>query len=145
MGMIHFSSLSERESISSPLLSKDDYIYWIALDIGHFSCGNRKCNERDGLRSWEVNFAYVEEGEKKNALVKLRKSSEYVSVFLDGTFVTLKTDNIIINSIIMYGWHTNLSKYTQSDNLCKLIFYPIFMLFTITFQLGLFSILSISF
>nr|XP_022288373.1 protein FRA10AC1 homolog [Crassostrea virginica] len=43
---------------------------------GHFSCGNRKCNERDGLRSWEVNFAYVEEGEKKNALVKLRLCSD---------------------------------------------------------------------
>ncbi|XP_061189375.1 protein FRA10AC1 homolog [Saccostrea echinata] len=39
---------------------------------GHFSCGNRKCNEKNGLRSWEVNFAYVEDQEKKNALVKLR-------------------------------------------------------------------------
>ncbi|XP_056004638.1 protein FRA10AC1 homolog [Ostrea edulis] len=39
---------------------------------GQFSCGNRKCNEKDGLRSWEVNFAYVEDGEKKNALIKLR-------------------------------------------------------------------------
>lgn len=39
---------------------------------GHFSCGNRKCDEKNGLRSWEVNFAYVEGGEKKNALVKLR-------------------------------------------------------------------------
>lgn len=39
---------------------------------GQFSCGNRKCNEEESLRSWEVNFGYVEHGEKKNALVKLR-------------------------------------------------------------------------
>ena len=62
-------------------------MYWIALYIGHFSCGNRKCNERDGLRSWEVNFAYVEEGEKKNALVKIRKSSEYVYVSFFGWYI----------------------------------------------------------
>ena len=35
---------------------------------GQFSCGNRKCNEKESLRSWEVNFGYVEHGEKKNAL-----------------------------------------------------------------------------
>lgn len=39
---------------------------------GQFICGNKKCNEKDGLKSWEVNFAYNEHGEKKNALVKLR-------------------------------------------------------------------------
>ncbi|XP_032220704.1 protein FRA10AC1 homolog [Nematostella vectensis] len=39
---------------------------------GQFICGNKKCNERDGLRSWEVNFSYIEHNEKKNALVKLR-------------------------------------------------------------------------
>lgn len=39
---------------------------------GQFSCGNKKCKESEGLRSWEVNFGYVEHGEKKNALVKLR-------------------------------------------------------------------------
>ncbi|KAK3595865.1 hypothetical protein CHS0354_014689 [Potamilus streckersoni] len=39
---------------------------------GQFMCGNRKCKETEGLRSWEVNFAYVEHGQKKNALVKLR-------------------------------------------------------------------------
>jgi len=39
---------------------------------GQFICGNKKCTESDGLRSWEVNFGYVELGEKKNALVKLR-------------------------------------------------------------------------
>jgi protein FRA10AC1 len=39
---------------------------------GQFICGNKKCGEREGLNSWEVNFGYVEKGEKKNALVKLR-------------------------------------------------------------------------
>ncbi|CAL1528490.1 unnamed protein product [Lymnaea stagnalis] len=42
---------------------------------GQFICGNKACKETEdesGLRSWEVNFAYVESGQKKNALVKLR-------------------------------------------------------------------------
>nr|CAG4641313.1 EOG090X0H59 [Eulimnadia texana] len=39
---------------------------------GQFFCGERKCQEKEGLRTWEVNFAYMEDGQKKNALVKLR-------------------------------------------------------------------------
>lgn len=39
---------------------------------GQFVCGNKKCEEIEGLRSWEVNFGYMEGGQKKNALVKLR-------------------------------------------------------------------------
>jgi len=39
---------------------------------GQFTCGNKKCTEAEGLRSWEVNFGYIELGEKKNALIKLR-------------------------------------------------------------------------
>ncbi|XP_050315681.1 protein FRA10AC1 homolog [Anthonomus grandis grandis] len=39
---------------------------------GQFICGNKICEEKDDLRSWEVNFGYVEQGEKKNALVKIR-------------------------------------------------------------------------
>ncbi|KAG9071084.1 hypothetical protein KI688_008627 [Linnemannia hyalina] len=39
---------------------------------GQFTCGNLRCNESQGLESWEVNFGYVEQGEKKNALVKIR-------------------------------------------------------------------------
>lgn len=38
---------------------------------GQFICGNKYCDTRTELRSWEVNFAYAEQGEKKNALVKL--------------------------------------------------------------------------
>lgn len=39
---------------------------------GQFICGNKICSQKDGLRTWEVNFAYKEHGERKNALVKLR-------------------------------------------------------------------------
>ncbi|XP_026877671.1 protein FRA10AC1 [Electrophorus electricus] len=39
---------------------------------GQFLCGNKRCERQEGLKSWEVNFAYVEHGEKRNALVKLR-------------------------------------------------------------------------
>ena len=43
---------------------------------GQFICGGRKCEEREFLRTWEVNFSYVEETEKKNALVKARLCPE---------------------------------------------------------------------
>ncbi|KAK3925078.1 Protein FRA10AC1-like protein [Frankliniella fusca] len=43
---------------------------------GQFTCGEKHCSVRDGLRTWEVNFAYQEQGEKKNALVKLRLCPE---------------------------------------------------------------------
>ncbi|KAJ3367644.1 hypothetical protein GGF31_007193 [Allomyces arbusculus] len=39
---------------------------------GQWECGNLVCSERSGLKSWEVLFGYVEQGEKKSALVKLR-------------------------------------------------------------------------
>jgi len=44
---------------------------------GQFICGNvtkgpAPCPEREGLRSFEVNFSYVEHGEKRRELVKLR-------------------------------------------------------------------------
>ncbi|XP_014261048.1 protein FRA10AC1 [Cimex lectularius] len=39
---------------------------------GQFICGAKGCPEKEHLKTWEVNFAYKEQGEKKNALVKLR-------------------------------------------------------------------------
>ena len=39
---------------------------------GQFACGNKHCQGRENLESWEVNFVYVEQGERKNTLVKLR-------------------------------------------------------------------------
>ncbi|KAM6183343.1 protein FRA10AC1 isoform 2-T2 [Erethizon dorsatum] len=40
---------------------------------GQFFCGNKCCDTKEGLKSWEVNFGYIEHGEKRNALVKLSK------------------------------------------------------------------------
>ncbi|CAG8462818.1 15278_t:CDS:2 [Funneliformis mosseae] len=39
---------------------------------GQFICASTKCSNTSELKSWEVNFAYMEDGEKKNALVKIR-------------------------------------------------------------------------
>lgn len=40
---------------------------------GQFVCAQKKiCSEKEGLRTWEVNFGYVEEEKKKQALVKVR-------------------------------------------------------------------------
>uniref|UniRef100_A0A182MB51 Protein FRA10AC1 homolog n=1 Tax=Anopheles culicifacies TaxID=139723 RepID=A0A182MB51_9DIPT len=44
----------------------------VIVGKGQFVCGDRHCDERSELRSWEVNFGYLEQGQKKNALVKLR-------------------------------------------------------------------------
>uniref|UniRef100_A0A8D8ZQG0 Protein FRA10AC1 homolog n=1 Tax=Cacopsylla melanoneura TaxID=428564 RepID=A0A8D8ZQG0_9HEMI len=46
---------------------------------GQFICGEKRCEEENKLRTWEVNFGYVEQGEKKNALVKLRLCPEHSS------------------------------------------------------------------
>ncbi|XP_069677863.1 protein FRA10AC1 homolog isoform X2 [Periplaneta americana] len=44
----------------------------VVIGKGQFSCGDKRCEETESLRTWEVNFAYKEQDEKKNALVKLR-------------------------------------------------------------------------
>jgi len=44
----------------------------VVTGTGQFVCANKKCDERKHLRTWEVNFGYIEEGVKKNALVKCR-------------------------------------------------------------------------
>ncbi|XP_023304573.2 protein FRA10AC1 homolog [Lucilia cuprina] len=49
----------------------------VVSGVGQFQCGSRKCLEKEHLRSWEVNFAYQEQGERKNALVKLRLCPEH--------------------------------------------------------------------
>ena len=40
---------------------------------GQFMCGEKHCSEPENLRTWEMNFAYIEEKVKKNALIKLRE------------------------------------------------------------------------
>ncbi|KAJ8662046.1 hypothetical protein O0I10_002378 [Lichtheimia ornata] len=44
----------------------------VILGKGQFICGSTRCDESDDLESWEVNFGYMEHGEKKNELVKVR-------------------------------------------------------------------------
>eukprot|EP00823_Brevimastigomonas_motovehiculus_P004071 TRINITY_DN2610_c0_g1_i1.p1 TRINITY_DN2610_c0_g1~~TRINITY_DN2610_c0_g1_i1.p1 ORF type:complete len:500 (-),score=151.15 TRINITY_DN2610_c0_g1_i1:1492-2991(-) len=39
---------------------------------GQFVCGNKKCTVTENLKSYEVNFGYMEQGKVKQALVKLR-------------------------------------------------------------------------
>ncbi|XP_011866694.1 PREDICTED: protein FRA10AC1 homolog [Vollenhovia emeryi] len=48
----------------------------VIVGKGQFECGSKTCGEKEDLRSWELNFGYVEHGEKKNALVKLRLCPE---------------------------------------------------------------------
>lgn len=48
---------------------------------GQFVCGEKSCNEQENLRTWEVNFCYLEKQERKNALVKLRKFNLNVYLF----------------------------------------------------------------
>jgi protein FRA10AC1 len=43
---------------------------------GQFVCGNKHCSKIKDLRSWEVNFNYLEHGERKQALVKVRLCEE---------------------------------------------------------------------
>lgn len=50
---------------------------------GQFICGAKHCKESDSLKTWEVNFAYIEHGEKRNSLVKLSKKLCYF-VFIEG-------------------------------------------------------------
>ncbi|KAH8274047.1 hypothetical protein KR044_008921 [Drosophila immigrans] len=44
----------------------------VVTGLGQFQCGSRHCGEREDLRSWEVNFKYLEKGAPQNALVKVR-------------------------------------------------------------------------
>ena len=45
----------------------------IVIGKGQFICGEKSCKEEKDLKTWEVNFAYVETGDRKNALVKISK------------------------------------------------------------------------
>lgn len=62
--MLYFNQVALRWRIEKEVVSGK----------GQFICGNKYCNSQENLRSWEVNFAYVEHGEKKNALIKLSTS-----------------------------------------------------------------------
>lgn len=47
--------------------------------LGQFICGEKRCDAKEHLRSWEVLFSYMEHGKKRDALVKLRKTSHSFS------------------------------------------------------------------
>lgn len=44
----------------------------VVLGAGQFSCAEKKCDAKEHLKTWEVNFCYLENNEKKNALVKIK-------------------------------------------------------------------------
>lgn len=44
----------------------------VVVGKGQFICASTRCDSTSGLASWEVNFGYMEDGEKKNELVKVR-------------------------------------------------------------------------
>lgn len=77
---------------------------------GQFSCGDRHCKESSGLRTWEVNFAYFEKNEKKNALVKLRLCKE-CSFKLNYRFQRKEvTKNVSKRSLSKHGGSTERKK-----------------------------------
>ncbi|KAL9540367.1 hypothetical protein PS6_010803 [Mucor atramentarius] len=48
----------------------------VVVGKGQFICASTRCDETKKLQSWEVNFGYMEDGEKKNELVKVRLCPE---------------------------------------------------------------------
>ncbi|CAO0797058.1 unnamed protein product [Mucor circinelloides] len=48
----------------------------VVVGKGQFICASTRCDETKNLQSWEVNFGYMEDGEKKNELVKVRLCPE---------------------------------------------------------------------
>ncbi|KAI9480422.1 MAG: protein FRA10AC1 [Benjaminiella poitrasii] len=48
----------------------------VVVGKGQFFCASTRCDQTESLKSWEVNFGYMEDGEKKNELVKVRLCSE---------------------------------------------------------------------
>lgn len=69
-GKVRARELSCRTSTTTPQVG----LRWrtqseVIAGKGHFICGNKACRKEEGLRSFEVNFAYMEEGKRKQALV----------------------------------------------------------------------------
>jgi len=44
----------------------------VVIGKGDTICSNKACDKASELETYEVNFAYMEETERKNALVKVR-------------------------------------------------------------------------
>uniref|UniRef100_A0A3B4AU39 Uncharacterized protein n=1 Tax=Periophthalmus magnuspinnatus TaxID=409849 RepID=A0A3B4AU39_9GOBI len=73
----YYDKLFKEYCIADLSRYKENKVSMLSLNlievVSQFQCGHKRCDNNDGLKSWEVNFAYVEQGEKRNALVKLRK------------------------------------------------------------------------
>lgn len=52
----------------------------VSFGSGQFICAEKGCKLEEGLRTWEVNFAYSEAGVKKNTLVKISKWSRLLKL-----------------------------------------------------------------
>ncbi|CAH1389542.1 unnamed protein product [Nezara viridula] len=90
---------------------------------GQFVCANKACSENESLRTWEVNFAYKEDGERKNALVKLRLCSSCSKKL---NYAHKKTEikrpkrkNKLTNDKILSSPIENISEGTVVENIQK--------------------------
>uniref|UniRef100_A0A3B4AVU9 Uncharacterized protein n=1 Tax=Periophthalmus magnuspinnatus TaxID=409849 RepID=A0A3B4AVU9_9GOBI len=76
----YYDKLFKEYCIADLSRYKENKVSMLSLNlievVSQFQCGHKRCDNNDGLKSWEVNFAYVEQGEKRNALVKLRLCPE---------------------------------------------------------------------
>jgi hypothetical protein len=107
---------------------------------GQFSCGSLQCSQAAGLESFEVNFVYVEAGERKQALVKLRvrkRGGEGGNYYPSGDcpaacrmprYLHVIFTAVITNTILSYVTHAPHCKiiYRSRVFLCPLFFamYP---------------------
>jgi len=90
---------------------------------GQFFCGNVHCSIQESLNTWEVLFGYVEHGQKKNALVKLRlctKCSEKLHYGYKGK-LALKKKKTKTKNIDVDPANSNVSNEDKSaeDNKVK--------------------------
>ncbi|XP_019449595.1 PREDICTED: protein FRA10AC1 isoform X2 [Lupinus angustifolius] len=66
---------------------------------GQFICGNKHCDEKTGLASYEVNFSYLEAGQNKQALVKLVTCESGMTIPWDSIHNQLRIDSC--NKIVL--------------------------------------------
>lgn len=83
---------------------------------GQFQCGSKRCEEQQGLKSWEVNFAYVEHGEKRNALVKLSKYSIHTSLVFRRFRLCMRRMSVRPRVLLVIAWWGLLPRDPIHDN-----------------------------
>lgn len=55
-------------------MTRESWCRVLSGSQGQFTCGNKRCDSREGLCSYELNFKYAEHGQVYNELVKVRRS-----------------------------------------------------------------------